>query len=770
MKKGLSVILSLCMVLTAILIVPINAAAADLPETETGALADLVETSAPETSVDTIAPDDAADTDVPEDLEPANAPETPADNGSAEDLAETGATEYTYGNYKYELMTDGTVRIKKYTGRETTVNIPSTISGKTVTEIGHSAFSNSETPEIITVPDTVKKIGYCAFTCKWLEKITIGASVETIEYRAFDGDSCLKTVIFKGSKLKTIEHTAFWKCKSLDNVKLPNSVTSIGEGAFLGCSGMKSISLGNSLTTLGYRVFQNCESLLSITLPDTLRELPGTLFSGCISLKSVQMPKYLKEIGYNVFTKCKSLASVSLPDSLTKIGSCTFQNCSALKQLVIPNSVTEIGAYICDGCTALTDVKLSESLEIIPDAAFRDCSMLKRIKLPDRVTDVKWEAFQNCKALASFVSKSVRNIGSSAFWRCSSLKSAVLGNALKEIEYDAFYGCEKLSALYIPKTLRTVANYVFYKCANPMHVYFSGSKTTWNNEVAVGSSNTSLTAAVFHYNYNYSSLYATIYPTAVKFAKSTYTAYVGKTMTLPLTYTPSNTTEKWLTCSSSNSKIATVNNNGVVTGKGLGTVVITVKTDNGLTARCNVTVTHATPSLKSIASTAGGVTFSWAKVPGAAKYRAFLKSGGKWLKIGDTTGTAFTFKKAKSGKKYIFTVRCISSNGKTYTSSFNSNGWAITFIATPGLATLKNTKSGVQVTWKKVAGAAKYRVFRKTGSGSWVKVADTASVKIVDKSAKNGVTYRYTIRCISANGKKFTSAYNTSGRAIKCKR
>lgn len=752
MKKALSMLLSLCMVLAAVMIVPIGASALTEP------------------TVATDEPSDEANIDAP-----SSAPEVDVPNNSAKtenpvDLAETGATEYTYGNYKYEVLTDGTVRIKKYTGKETTVNIPSTIGGKTVTEIGHSAFSDSETPENITVPDTVKKIGYCAFICKWLEKITIGSSVETIEYRAFDGDSCLKTVVFRGSKLKTIEHSAFWNCKALDNVKLPNSVTTIGEGAFLGCTGMKSISLGNSLTSLNYRVFQNCESLVSITLPDTLRVLPGTLFSGCISLKSVQLPKYLREISYGVFTKCKSLSSISLPGTLTKIDSGAFQNCTALKQMVIPNSVTEIGAYMCDGCSALTDVKLGELLEIIPDAAFRNCSKLRKIKLPDRVTDVKWEAFQNCKALASFVSKSVRNIGSSAFWGDTSLKSAVLGNALKIIEYDAFYGCEKLSAVYMPGTIREIRSYVFYKCASPLHVYFSGSKTTWKNDVTVGSSNTCLTAAVFHYNYNYSSLYATIYPTSVKLAKSTYTAYVGKTLTLTPTYTPSNTTEKWLTCTSSNTKVATVNNDGVVTGKGLGTAVITVKTDNGLTASCKVTVTHATPSLKSIASTAGGVTFSWAKVPGAAKYRAFLKSGGKWVKIGDTTGTAFTFKKAKSGKKYIFTVRCISSNGKTYTSSYNSNGWAITFIATPGLATLRNTKNGVQVTWKKVAGAAKYRVFRKTGSGSWVKVADTASVKIVDKSAKNGVTYRYTIRCISANGKKFTSAYNTTGRAIKCKR
>ena len=83
---------------------------------------------------------------------------------------------------------------------------------------------------------------------------------------------------------------------------------------------------------------------------------------------------------------------------------------------------------------------------------------------------------------------------------------------------------------------------------------------------------------------------------------------------------------------------------------------------------------------------------------------------------------------------------------------------------------LKNTKAGVSISWKKSAGAVKYRIFRKTGSGKWAKLADTAKTSIVDKTAKNGKTYSYTIRCISKDGKKYTSGYNAKGSTIKCKR
>ena len=92
-------------------------------------------------------------------------------------------------------------------------------------------------------------------------------------------------------------------------------------------------------------------------------------------------------------------------------------------------------------------------------------------------------------------------------------------------------------------------------------------------------------------------------------------------------------------------------------------------------------------------------------------------------------------------------------------------------LATPKISKLKNTKSGVKVTWGKVSGAAAYRVYRRTGNGKWKAIkGKTEATSFVDKSAKNGKTYYYTVRCISKDGKKYTSGFDKTGKKIKCKR
>lgn len=174
----------------------------------------------------------------------------------------------------------------------------------------------------------------------------------------------------------------------------------------------------------------------------------------------------------------------------------------------------------------------------------------------------------------------------------------------------------------------------------------------------------------------------------------------------------------------------------------------------------------AKPSVTSITNVDGGVKLVWGKVTGAEKYRVFFKSGSSWSRLGDTTSNTFTHTAVKSGTNYTYTVRCVSANGKTYTSSYNSSGWSIKYIAAPKVTKNENTVSGVKLTWDKVTGAEKYRVFVRSGS-SWSRLGDTSSNTFTHNAAKSGTTYTYTVRCISANGKSYTSAYKSSGWSIK---
>lgn len=177
----------------------------------------------------------------------------------------------------------------------------------------------------------------------------------------------------------------------------------------------------------------------------------------------------------------------------------------------------------------------------------------------------------------------------------------------------------------------------------------------------------------------------------------------------------------------------------------------------------------AAPRISSTQNISGGTQLKWSAVAGAAKYRVFVKSGSSWKTVATTAATSYNYKGLTSGTAYTYTVRAMDDAGKLV-SAYNTAGWKYTYIAPPALPTLKNTKNGVQITYKKPAGGSYFRIFRKTSGGKWAKLADTSSTTYVDKSAKKGVTYYYTLRCINKGGTKYFSAYNTTGRSITCKR
>ena len=176
---------------------------------------------------------------------------------------------------------------------------------------------------------------------------------------------------------------------------------------------------------------------------------------------------------------------------------------------------------------------------------------------------------------------------------------------------------------------------------------------------------------------------------------------------------------------------------------------------------------YATPKISSISVNNSGTVITWGKVNGAAKYRVFYKIGnGAWTKLTDTTSTSYTWKDAKAGTKYTYTVRCISADGKAYTSGFESAGKTFTTAATPKISSVVAENSGTVISWKAASGAQNYRVYRKTASGDWVAIATTKSTSFTDKTAAKGTKYFYTVRCLTADSKTYTSGYDTKGTAF----
>ena len=173
----------------------------------------------------------------------------------------------------------------------------------------------------------------------------------------------------------------------------------------------------------------------------------------------------------------------------------------------------------------------------------------------------------------------------------------------------------------------------------------------------------------------------------------------------------------------------------------------------------------ATPKISKAESINGGVKISWGKVNGAVKYRVYYKGSKGWTRLADTTSTAYTDKAVSSGKNYTYTVRCISADAKRFTSGYNGKGKSIKYVAAPKISKTEATYNSVKISWGKVNGAEKYRVYVKNGK-SWKKLADTTSTTFNDKNVSAKKTYTYTVRCINSSANKFTSGYDSKGVTV----
>ena len=174
----------------------------------------------------------------------------------------------------------------------------------------------------------------------------------------------------------------------------------------------------------------------------------------------------------------------------------------------------------------------------------------------------------------------------------------------------------------------------------------------------------------------------------------------------------------------------------------------------------------ATPKISKAESINGGVKISWGKVKGAVKYRVYYKGSKGWTRLADTTSTSYTDSKVSSGKTYTYTVRCINSSATKFTSGYDSKGKTVKYISAPKITKAESVNGGVKLTWSKVKGAEKYRVYYK-GSKGWTRLADTTSTSYTDSKVSSGKTYTYTVRCINSSATKFTSGYDSKGKSVK---
>ena len=206
---------------------------------------------------------------------------------------------------------------------------------------------------------------------------------------------------------------------------IPESVTSIVDSAFSGCSSLQSITIPESVTSIGQQAFSSCYSLQSINIPNGVTSIGQYAFSSCSSLQSINIPNGVTSIGQNAFYNCFSLQSINIPNGVTSIGQQAFQNCYSLQSITIPESVTSIGQYAFSGCSSLQTITIPESVTSIGNRAFSGCSSLYKAKI-------------NSSAKISSYSYSFGRSYLTVFYdfsECSAVPVLSASNGLQEIKY-----------------------------------------------------------------------------------------------------------------------------------------------------------------------------------------------------------------------------------------------------------------------------------------------------------------------------------------------
>ena len=832
----------------------------------------------------------------------------------------------TEGDWEFSYFYPG-VSIEAYNGTDENVVVPEKLGGKDVVAI-HNAFRENENVKTVKLPSSVTAIERGVFSgCTSLTEITIPSSVTYIESETFSGCTSLSKITipssvtnigkeaFAGTKWlsdkqkanpyvvingilidvskagtnlnipATVKEISCDIPKNVVSVTLPSSITSIGDGAFSGCTSLETIEIPETVESMKISSFTDTKWLENnlvdgkylivnnimydaqdwdddVVIPDGVKEIRIDFLNSSKSIHSISFPASVEkihvwkpsilyeifvssnnknyssydgclyskdkktlywcptlkekvsvypettQIAYNAFSYCDKLESIDIKKT-THLEEGTFFGCSELTTITVPDNFEGMQGIVFYGCNKFTTIKLSgnSGKDIIYKGCLYNKDKTKLIMVPVAKTDFQIEesvveigcgaaAFNMTQDIVT-IPKSVNTIRGLAFVR-SKINLRFIYERPENVEKTSFSAAGDLYFTPSSKWAEYIECYGWeYDIGDWLYTYQSGgwygdeSRFNYGNEYEARLIFDGLFIANDGNLYYFKDgMFDKTFNSTASYDGISYTVKAGKVVglaSIPKLSSVSNTTSgiqlKWSkvtdatgyilyrkTSSGSWSRIADIKNGSTVsyidkTAKSGTTYTYTIRAYSGKYMsdwKTTKTIKRLDdPTVSATSNITAGVQVKWSKVTGATGYIVYRKNGsGSWSRVADIKSgstVSYTDKTAKSGTTYTYTVRAYSGS----TIGDWSSTKTVKRLADPTVSSASNITAGVQVKWAKTAGATGYVVYRKTGTGSWSRIATIKSgstTSYTDKSAKSGTNYSYTVR--ACNGSTMSDWHN----------
>ena len=364
--------------------------------------------------------------------------------------------------------------------------IPDTIGGVAVTAIGNEAFKDRINLTSVTLPSGITSVGHKAFSgCSGLTELILPDTVTWIGGLIIENTKISEITVpasvtgngyYWRSEESNIANGPFGGCPSLKKVVLSDGISSIGKGLFacLDASGIEEIVIPDTITSIGEYAFRNCKKLTSISIPEGVTSIGNNAFLDCSGLTAISLPDTVTTIGNYAFQNCSGLTELGLPAELESLGARFIQGTS-IEEITVPKSLREITYYHgnLDGYAGINPLN---AYDVVRNGPFSGCTVLKKVVLEEGTPYICESMFAttgDTKIETIIIPDSVKTIGKAAFAKCNSLKSLELPEGITSIGEAAFWYCTGLKSINIPSSVSYIGNMSFEGCSGLSDVDFA---------------------------------------------------------------------------------------------------------------------------------------------------------------------------------------------------------------------------------------------------------------------------------------------------------